>query len=129
NRKRLPRRWPSCACPPPAMSPASASPWTAASCAMGSESSPGAAPTFEETLRHFQAFGETDADYLRQHFHRFVVTRRLYDESQPARSRRRVLDVGAHWLHQSHLWARDGHAVTAMDLSLTFDRDSVRRAA
>ena len=85
--------------------------------------------TYEEALRHFQAFGETDVDYLRQHFHRFVVTRQLYDQTQFGQSRRRVLDVGAHWLHQSHLWARDGHAVTAMDLSLTFDRESVRRAA
>ncbi|MBX3725988.1 MAG: class I SAM-dependent methyltransferase [Xanthomonadales bacterium] len=42
---------------------------------------------------------------------------------------RRVLDVGAHWLHQAVLWRRAGHKVTAVDLPETLEFDGVQRLA
>ncbi len=75
--------------------------------------------------------GETDEAYLRFHGRRFVVTHDLVAETLAARelARARVLDVGAHWLHQALLYRARGHDVTATDLSLTLARPGVRELA
>lgn len=41
----------------------------------------------------------------------------------------KLLDIGAHWLHQAILYAIDGFEVTGVDLPVTFDRDNVRALA
>lgn len=60
--------------------------------------------------------GHTDIEYLDVHFHRFLATQKLtyrdwkWDKAD-------ILDIGAHWLHQSLLFALDGHRVIAADFS------------
>ena len=86
-------------------------------------------PHLEQYLASFDAYGGTARDYLRDHYARFVQTReRLLRGWDPARGAR-LLDVGAHWLHQAVLLASDGFAVTALDLPATLEQDSVRALA
>lgn len=72
--------------------------------------------------------GTTDLFYLGHHWQRFLTTQKLAYESWKW-ERANVLDVGAHWLHQSVLYALDGHRVTAADLAITLDDPSVERIA
>jgi 2-polyprenyl-6-hydroxyphenyl methylase/3-demethylubiquinone-9 3-methyltransferase len=86
-------------------------------------------PTLEEYVALFAAHGDSGIDYLRQHFPRFTATkRRLLSHWQRA-SGNQILDIGAHWLHQTVLYAMDGFAVTALDLPATMELDSVRSLA
>jgi len=75
------------------------------------------------------AFGEPPAPaYLEAHLPRLCRTRELAYRSwqwQPAR----ILDVGAHWLYLSLLFARDGHQVTAADFGATLEDPAVRKTA
>ena len=89
----------------------------------------GTVPTLEEYAALFAAHGDSGAEYLRWHFPRFVATKQrlLSHGNRPGGNQ--VLDVGAHWLHQALLYAIDGFAVTALDLPVTFDIDSVRALA
>lgn len=80
------------------------------------------------TTDAFLAFGGTDVAYLSAHCARFLETKRIFEASWN-RDRGRVLDVGAHWLHQSHFYARDGYQVTAADFPSTLGLESVRKAA
>jgi len=86
-------------------------------------------PTIEEYAALFAVHGDSGAEYLRWHFTRFAVTKRRLLSHGNRAAGNRVLDVGAHWLHQSLLYAIDGFAVTALDLPATFDIDSVRALA
>lgn len=81
-------------------------------------------------ISRFFPNGETDIGYLRAHFPRFLITKATFD-SQPheAMKGKRLLDIGAHWLHQSMLWRADGYEVTAADVGLTMDLPSVREQA
>ncbi|MEO5763723.1 MAG: methyltransferase domain-containing protein, partial [Casimicrobiaceae bacterium] len=74
--------------------------------------------------RLFTAHGGTDVGYLRLHWPRFQATKRLVVQTWQCRGGR-VLDLGAHWLHQSLLFALDGYDVTAADLPATLDAPSV----
>jgi 2-polyprenyl-3-methyl-5-hydroxy-6-metoxy-1,4-benzoquinol methylase len=76
----------------------------------------------------FRQFGETDIGYLDTHYDRFCITKGLFESTWP-RSGGRVLDVGAHWLHQSVLYAMDGYRVTSADFPGTIALDSVQRLA
>jgi 2-polyprenyl-6-hydroxyphenyl methylase/3-demethylubiquinone-9 3-methyltransferase len=85
------------------------------------------------TIEHFQglfeAHGNTDFDYLRHHFPRWAQTKqRLLSHWDRGRGNR-VLDIGAHWLHQSMLYAIDGFDVTALDLPGTLESASVQALA
>lgn len=77
----------------------------------------------------FAECGHTDLDYLRHHWARFFETKREFCSGWPRERGLRLLDVGAHWLHQSWLWAIDGFEVTAVDLPVTFEYPSVRSMA
>jgi 2-polyprenyl-3-methyl-5-hydroxy-6-metoxy-1,4-benzoquinol methylase len=79
-------------------------------------------------LADFERHGPTDVDYLRLHFGRFMATKEIFEATWGAR-RGRVLDIGAHWLHQSYLYACDGYEVTAADVPSTLETDAVRRLA
>jgi len=79
-------------------------------------------------IAEFERHGPTDVAYLSLHFGRFAATKATF-ESTWTRGPCRVLDVGAHWLHQSYLYARDGYEVTAADVGEAFDSDAVKRLA
>jgi 2-polyprenyl-6-hydroxyphenyl methylase/3-demethylubiquinone-9 3-methyltransferase len=76
--------------------------------------------------RHFGPGADTD--YMEAHFPRFCATWNL------ARQRWKwdkacVLDIGAHWLHQSVLLALDGHRVVAADFADTLENPEAVRIA
>lgn len=80
----------------------------------------------EELLSQFDE--ETDVGYLEKHCDRFLLTRNTaYRDWRWPQAH--VLDIGAHWLHQSTLYALDGHRVTAADFPEVLDRYSVRATA
>lgn len=83
----------------------------------------------EELLAEFRRHGGTDEDYLTHHYARFAETRREFCSTWDRTRGARVLDIGAHWLHQSLLWSSDGYEVTAVDLPTTFDLQEVRNIA
>ena len=75
------------------------------------------------------AFGEPPAPaYLEAHLPRLCRTRELAYRSWHWQTAR-ILDVGAHWLYLSLLFARDGHHVIAADFLATLDDPAVRKAA
>src|SRR5438445_2628491 len=84
---------------------------------------------FDHYLAYFEACGGTDVPYLRLHFPRFLATRQRFLSQRNNEARGAFLDVGAHWLHQSLLYALDGFAVTAVDVPTTFDDMHVRALA
>jgi len=88
-----------------------------------------AQPGLEEFAALFEVHGCTDALYLRAHYARYKRTQaRLFQHWAPVRGQR-VLDIGAHWLHQAMLYAIQGFDVTALDLPATFDRPDVQALA
>lgn len=73
--------------------------------------------------------GATDLDYLDAHYSRFCFTRE-FAYSSWTWTEADILDIGAHWLHQSLLYAMDGHRVTAADFSNPLEHpDAIRIAA
>src|SRR5215471_8075768 len=85
--------------------------------------------SLEEFAALFDASGGTEADYLRDHYARFLQTRDLFLAQRGPADGRRLLDVGAHWLHQSLLFALAGFEVTALDLPATLDDAKVHALA
>ena len=86
-------------------------------------------PSLAELKDLIEGHGATDLDYLAHHFQRFASTLLEFDRSWDRARGIRVLDIGAHWLHQAVLWRRAGYEVTAVDMPITFEFDSVRRLA
>lgn len=84
---------------------------------------------YAEVARVLAAHGGTDLDYLKHHYGRFKHTLDEFLRDWPPSRGAKVLDLGAHWLHQSLLWRRAGFAVTAVDLPVTLELDSVRSLA
>jgi 2-polyprenyl-6-hydroxyphenyl methylase/3-demethylubiquinone-9 3-methyltransferase len=85
--------------------------------------------TYDECVAAFDARGGTDIPYLRNHFERFRQTLLEFDRTWDRNRGVRLLDVGAHWLHQSLLWRRAGYQVTAMDLPVTMELSCVQTLA
>ncbi|MGA9333776.1 MAG: methyltransferase domain-containing protein [Rudaea sp.] len=79
--------------------------------------------------RLFQECGGTDLDYLRHHFPRYLATKRELCADTSLAPGTVVLDVGAHWLHQSTLYVMNQCSVVALDLPATFERPEVRAFA
>lgn len=84
--------------------------------------------TLEEYSALFSQHGPTDYSYLTTQYRRYWSTKDRF-ESTWNRRRRRLLDVGAHWLHQALLYARDGYAVSAADFPATLEHPSVQSLA
>jgi len=82
-----------------------------------------------EYLGYFNACGGTDDGYLRAHWPRFRNTKARFDAGWDKAKGTRVLDVGAHWLHQSLLFALDGYQVTASDFGAQLRHPHVVRLA
>ena len=88
-----------------------------------------AAPALAEFEALFEPHGGTVLEYLRPHYPRFAATKRHFLDTWDRRRGHRVLDLGAHWLHQSLLYAIDGFEVVAVDLPITFELPNVRSLA
>lgn len=84
---------------------------------------------FDQYLEYFLACGGTDDGYLRGHWPRFRNTKARFDARWDKANGTRVLDVGAHWLHQALLFALDGYQVTASDFGDQLRRPNVARLA
>jgi 2-polyprenyl-6-hydroxyphenyl methylase/3-demethylubiquinone-9 3-methyltransferase len=80
----------------------------------------------DDYLNYFA--GATDSNYLIAHYPRFQQTQKLAYLNWKWQ-KANVLDVGAHWLHQSLLYALDGHQVTAADFSDTFEDPAIHKIA
>jgi len=89
----------------------------------------GTAPPLDEYLALFERHGGTEVGYLRDHFGRFVATRQRLLTNWTPPTGARLLDVGAHWLHQGLLYALDNLAVTALDVPATMEVPEVRALA
>ena len=83
----------------------------------------------EAYIRIFSDHGVTDVGYLHRHWPRFRKTKEIFERGVNGAAGKRVLDVGAHWLHQAVLFALDGYQVTAMDLPETIATPSVASLA
>lgn len=80
-------------------------------------------------IADIERHGATDKAYLNAHFERFTGTFRQFVGHWGGDASARVLDIGAHWLHQSVLFAQAGFRVTAGDFSATLELEGVRRLA
>ncbi len=89
----------------------------------------GAPRSAEEYAGLFTAHGGTDLDYFNFHFPRHLDTKKRILANWNRADGSRVLDIGAHWLHQALLYATDGFQVSALDLPLTLAADNVRAIA
>ena len=83
----------------------------------------------DEFARLFEAHGATDHTYLARHYSRFTSTLSEFCSTWTPERGMRVLDVGAHWLHQSVVWRMAGFEVTALDLPVTFEVENIRSLA
>jgi 2-polyprenyl-6-hydroxyphenyl methylase/3-demethylubiquinone-9 3-methyltransferase len=88
-----------------------------------------AATSFEDYLALFAPHGGTDIPYSRHHYQRYVQTKQRILANWDRTRGARLLDIGAHWLHQAILYAIDGFQVTGVDLPVTFELDNVRALA
>lgn len=86
-------------------------------------------PTLEQSLELFRKSGGTDEPYLCHHWPRFVATREEIERTRALPAGARVLDIGAHWLHQTSIYAREHMRVAALDLPDTLALPSVMAAA
>jgi 2-polyprenyl-6-hydroxyphenyl methylase/3-demethylubiquinone-9 3-methyltransferase len=82
-----------------------------------------------DLLDFFEDFGGTDRAYLSHHFTRFRATIDELLSGWTPEQGARVLDVGAHWLHQAAILHSEGFKVTAVDLPITFELENVKAAA
>ena len=86
-------------------------------------------PALDHCAALFSRCGGTDEAYLRCHWQRFVQTRGEIERTRALPEGSRILDVGAHWLHQSSIYALEGMCVTALDLPVTLAMPRVVHAA
>lgn len=70
--------------------------------------------TFNDYNRLFEEYGGTDSNYLKKHFSRFYNTFRRVSSTWASAEEQVVVDVGAHWLHQSPLYSMAGCKVEAL---------------
>ncbi|MCU0754649.1 MAG: class I SAM-dependent methyltransferase [Xanthomonadales bacterium] len=82
-----------------------------------------------DLLAFFDHCGGTDRAYLSHHFGRFRATIDELLTGWTPEQGARVLDVGAHWLHQAAILHSEGFKVTAVDLPITFELECVKSAA
>ncbi|WP_177229428.1 class I SAM-dependent methyltransferase [Dyella sp. OK004] len=82
---------------------------------------------FDDYLSLFRQHGGTSEDYLKDHFERFRKTLDEFNTSWVGG--KRVLDIGAHWLHQAVMWRQGGFEVMAVELPVVFQQEPIRRIA
>ena len=85
--------------------------------------------TRNELMQVFRGRGDTDVGYLEAHSTRFLNTYHHFDSCWDRNAGTRMLDIGAHWLHQSAVFSLGGYQVTATDVPITFGSESVQSVA
>jgi 2-polyprenyl-6-hydroxyphenyl methylase/3-demethylubiquinone-9 3-methyltransferase len=85
--------------------------------------------SIDGVLKWFNQFGTTDAHYFRSHYARYLQTRDFALCIVPEGTRLRILDIGAHWLHNAFFYANRGHDLVVMDAPDTLAQRSVQDAA
>lgn len=83
----------------------------------------------EGVIHWFEQFGPTDTRYLSAHYARYLSTRDFTLSAVPGNRRLRILDVGAHWLHNAFFYANRGHKLIVMDSPQTLEISRVKDAA
>lgn len=86
-------------------------------------------PDANTFAQQFEPHGSTDREYLAHHYHRFTSTLDEFCSNWDLTRGNRLLDIGAHWLHQSILWKQSGFDVTAVDMPITFEMANVQSIA
>ncbi|MEZ5460603.1 hypothetical protein [Dokdonella sp.] len=86
-------------------------------------------PDAKTFATHFEPHDNTDWEYLTHHYRRFATTLEEFCSSWELSRGKRVLDIGAHWLHQAILWKQAGFEVIAVDMPITFEMTSVQSLA
>jgi 2-polyprenyl-6-hydroxyphenyl methylase/3-demethylubiquinone-9 3-methyltransferase len=72
---------------------------------------------FEQYNALFEKYGDSGEDYLRLCYPRYCTTKQLLLDRYGPDRQKRLLDIGAHFLHNATVYAMDGFAVTAAELS------------
>jgi len=85
--------------------------------------------SLEELSATVTTHGGSDLDYLNFHYPRFAATLSEFCGSWDSHRGMRMLDVGAHWLHQSVMYAHNNFEVTALDFPVTFEQYGVYKLA
>lgn len=75
-------------------------------------------PTADTVGEICKQYGVPAQDYLETHIARFLTTRSLFLQRWNIRDGNRILDIGAHWLHNAICYATSGFQVTASDLAV-----------
>jgi len=83
----------------------------------------------EAYVRLFDDYGVTDVGYLHRHWPRFRNTKEIFERGVNRVAGKRVLDIGAHWLHQAVLFALDSYQVTAVDFPESIETASIANLA
>jgi 2-polyprenyl-3-methyl-5-hydroxy-6-metoxy-1,4-benzoquinol methylase len=83
----------------------------------------------KDVMAVFEEIPGTDLAYLGHHLSRFTNTYERFDSGWDRRHGNRLLDIGAHWLHQSVVFSLGGYDITAADLPVTFEMQSVQQLA
>ncbi|MDY0982069.1 MULTISPECIES: class I SAM-dependent methyltransferase [Stenotrophomonas] len=73
---------------------------------------------YSDYLALFDEHGGTPEYYLSDHYERFRKTFNEFNATWNGGTR--VLDIGAHWLHQAVMWRRSGYSVTAVEFPEIF---------
>ena len=77
----------------------------------------------------FEEIPGTDLDYLGSHLSRFLNTYQRFDSGWDRNRGTRLLDIGAHWLHQGVVFSLGGYDVIAADVPITFGIPAVQQLA
>ncbi|WP_266181449.1 class I SAM-dependent methyltransferase [Dyella humicola] len=85
------------------------------------------AHAYREFVALFERYDIPAGEYLADHYQRFATT--LDEFKSTWNDGSRVLDIGAHWLHQAVMWRLAGFDVTAVDMPSTFNAESVKNIA
>jgi 2-polyprenyl-3-methyl-5-hydroxy-6-metoxy-1,4-benzoquinol methylase len=85
--------------------------------------------SLETYVALFSKYGVISGSYFTDHYVRFQMTLEEFLSTWKRVPGQKVLDVGAHWLHQAIMWREQGFDVTAFDLPLTFKVESVKNIA
>jgi 2-polyprenyl-3-methyl-5-hydroxy-6-metoxy-1,4-benzoquinol methylase len=83
----------------------------------------------EELTQLLVGHGRTDLGYLERHYGRLYSTLAEFYSTWDITRCNKVLDIGAHWLHQAVLWKQAGFEITAVDMPMTFEIESIQSLA
>lgn len=83
----------------------------------------------KDVIAVFAEIPDTDIGYLIHHLSRFTNTYERFNSGWDHNRGTKLLDIGAHWLHQSVVFSLGGYDVTAADLPGTFEVQSLQQLA